>query len=46
MRQYGPVVLTGEKYLPAVSGADLIPKIRTEIRVEFAFECHRWFDIR
>ena len=40
--QYG----NGSNALPAVSGDELIKKIRMERRVELAFETHRWFDIR
>ncbi|RAJ08264.1 putative outer membrane starch-binding protein [Chitinophaga skermanii] len=32
--------------VPAVSGADLIAAIRAERRIELAYECHRWFDVR
>lgn len=36
----------GSPGLPAVSGKDLVQKIRDERRVELAFESHRWFDVR
>ncbi|RXF67990.1 RagB/SusD family nutrient uptake outer membrane protein [Arcticibacter tournemirensis] len=36
----------GSAGLPAVSGAELIQKIRDERRIELAFESHRWFDVR
>lgn len=36
----------GSAGLPAVSGDELIRKIRDERRIELAFECHRWFDVR
>lgn len=36
----------GNVGLPAVTGAALVEKIRQERRVELAYECHRWFDVR
>jgi len=36
----------GAGTLPTPTGQDLIQKIRAERRVELAFECHRWFDVR
>jgi len=32
--------------LPIPTGQDLIDKIHAERRIELAFECHRWFDVR
>lgn len=36
----------GSADLPEVHGSDLIQKIHDERRIELAFECHRWFDVR
>lgn len=36
----------GNGELAEVHGSELIAQIRAERRVELAFECHRWFDVR
>jgi len=46
IRERAGIPKYGSDELPAVSGQELINKIRAERRVELAFEGHRWFDVR